>query len=401
MANVATDSQDLLNSDEHTVTAVDVLQAQAELEREAADVLPGRFDQCTRSLGPTRQSAYACLTCSPTEPRGICYACSIACHSEHNLVELFERRRFLCDCATDMPKGNGCQIETITRGKAATATETATDTSSNADEARDKITILPRNRYDHNYLGRFCRCDKEYNPDIEAGTMYQCAVCEDWFHDQCIDGLPQQTDRFEEFCCKACIERLPLLTCYALQNDDDDDDDNLMEMKNPTDNRKRFHTSDELNDTDLTIKRVKVESTEEVTTSTTAIVKSCPWTDEAKRKFTTIQPIRDYFFATGWRDQLCRCQKCMDIYQHEDIAYLLAIEDAYEPEKDEDSNASLFDLGMQKLASMDRTQAINGLMAYNQLCGEIKSFLGEFASTGKIVTKTDVEAFFAEKMRKF
>jgi E3 ubiquitin-protein ligase UBR7 len=160
MTNVTTASQDLLNNDEHTVTAVDVLQAQTELEREAAAVLPGRFDQCTRLLGPTRQSAYACLTCSPTEPRGICYACSIACHAEHNLVELFERRRFLCDCAIDMPNGDGCQIERVSCN-----TATVADTASNVDEvinqqyttASATTSSIPRNRYDHNYLGRFCR----------------------------------------------------------------------------------------------------------------------------------------------------------------------------------------------------------------------------------------------------
>lgn len=48
------------------------------------------------------------------------------------------------------------------------------------------------NRYCHNYWGRFCACDADYDPESEKGTMYQCllgdACGEDWFHDGCIVG---------------------------------------------------------------------------------------------------------------------------------------------------------------------------------------------------------------------
>lgn len=48
------------------------------------------------------------------------------------------------------------------------------------------------NRYCHNYWGRFCACDTDYDPESEKGTMYQCllgdACGEDWFHDGCIVG---------------------------------------------------------------------------------------------------------------------------------------------------------------------------------------------------------------------
>ncbi|RKP26778.1 hypothetical protein SYNPS1DRAFT_13700 [Syncephalis pseudoplumigaleata] len=388
MANIAASTQDPPGNDEHTVTAVDVLQAQTALEREAAAVLPGRFDRCTRSLGPTRQSAYACLTCSPVEPRGICYACSIACHAEHNLVELFERRRFLCDCATDMPDGHGCTIRPA-------------DTS--ADTAASAMAKLPRNHYDHNYLGRFCRCDEAYDPDKEAGTMYQCAVCEDWFHDRCIQGLPRQTDSFEEFCCQACVARLPFLHCYALQEkvtvnkkivkSEEEEEEEKVDVDVVNATRKRPHVIDAPSEDEQATKRVKVED-DTVTTE-----RACPWTADVKERMANASSSSssscDLFFAADWRDRLCRCSSCMDIYEEADVTYLLATEETYQPEKDEDSDASLFDLGMQKLAGMDRTQAINGLYAYNQLCGEIKSFLRGFASTGKVVTKSDVETFFA------
>lgn len=34
------------------------------------------------------------------------------------------------------------------------------------------------NKYDHNYDGRFCDCDADYDPVLESETMIQCLVCE-------------------------------------------------------------------------------------------------------------------------------------------------------------------------------------------------------------------------------
>ena len=41
------------------------------------------------------------------------------------------------------------------------------------------------NRYNHNFEGKFCWCDKAYDPENNA-DMVQCAACDDWFHDSCI-----------------------------------------------------------------------------------------------------------------------------------------------------------------------------------------------------------------------
>ena len=50
----------------------------------------------------TRQALYACLTCCPSSSLAcICLACSYHCHEGHDLVELYTKRKFRCDC------GNG------------------------------------------------------------------------------------------------------------------------------------------------------------------------------------------------------------------------------------------------------------------------------------------------------
>lgn len=55
---------------------------------------------------------------------------------------------------------------------------------------------------------------------------------------------------------------------------------------------------------------------------------------------------------------------------------------------------SLHDGGLQQLQRMDRVQAIEGMMAYNKMAEQVKSFLQTFKETGKTVTKEDVEKFF-------
>lgn len=63
-----------------------------------------------------RQALYSCLTCLPDSKddfrkgAGVCLACSYACHENHELVELYTKRNFRCDCGT--PKlGNKCVLD--------------------------------------------------------------------------------------------------------------------------------------------------------------------------------------------------------------------------------------------------------------------------------------------------
>lgn len=56
------------------------------LVQEAALAVPQSFDKCTYELGPIRQAVYLCLTCNI--PRGICSACSVACHGDHGMWDI-------------------------------------------------------------------------------------------------------------------------------------------------------------------------------------------------------------------------------------------------------------------------------------------------------------------------
>lgn len=181
---------------ESSHTAEDFIASQLRLEADAREALPYQFDSCTKSLGPLRQSVYACLSCTPPPATplqqstlaGVCYSCSISCHSEHNLVELFTKRDFVCDCGTTRLANSStpCSL----RNNAQTGSKGGVI----GEEARQG------NKYNQNFEGKFCGCGEEYDPDKEKGTMFQClglgtvedgGCGEDWWHPECLIGLPR------------------------------------------------------------------------------------------------------------------------------------------------------------------------------------------------------------------
>ncbi|KAI9755028.1 MAG: hypothetical protein M1835_000857, partial [Candelina submexicana] len=174
-------------------TASEFIDSQLRLEADAREALPYAFDTCTQPLGPLRQNLFSCLTCNPPPaspsdpytPAGVCYSCSISCHGEHELVELFNKRNFVCDCGTRrLPSTSPCslRINLATGRKGGAHSE---------DPAKD-------NKYNQNFRNRFCGCGRVYDAHKEKGTMYQClglgtaekGCCgEDWWHPSCVVGL--------------------------------------------------------------------------------------------------------------------------------------------------------------------------------------------------------------------
>lgn len=150
------------------------------------------IENCTKDLGPLRQSVFSCLTCNPppanaSDPyngAGICYACSVQCHGEHQLVEIFTKRNFTCDCGTTrLPATSPCTL----RLNAAT----------NARGVRSEEPSA-NNKYNQNFRNRFCACECDYDPFQQKGTMFQClglgthdngGCGEDWYHPGCVMGL--------------------------------------------------------------------------------------------------------------------------------------------------------------------------------------------------------------------
>ncbi|CAG8632283.1 6875_t:CDS:10 [Funneliformis caledonium] len=402
-----------------TLTVQEILERQRLLEEEAGEILSWKFDECTYNKGYIRQLVYACKTCKPNEgygPGGVCYSCSISCHADHELVELFPKRNFKCDCGTARLGRTVCKLE-----------------------AKPPNTLNEHNKYDHNYEGRFCWCKVDYDPEKEENNMLQCVICEDWFHENCISGEKQEEkrfsipdlDTFEEFMCHKCLDKYSFLKPYLNSHmffsgqynkkthqvnevDENSNDsstgDKMSQPPNsckdnettttqtstvspssptPHVNNKRKIEKDEVVDGKALLpKRSKNDGTDD-----TNVCKRERWpvvNDDVEV---------DLFCVQGWRDELCRCSKCIELYKKHQIEFILNVEETYEPPEDDDAQKSLFDCGMKALNQMDRVAAIEGILAYNQFKDELIEFLKPFGESGKTVTVKDVNEFFEAKFR--
>ncbi|KAK3392163.1 putative zinc finger in N-recognin-domain-containing protein [Sordaria brevicollis] len=188
---------------DNSQTAADFIRDQMQLEADAREALPYSIENCTKPLGPLRQAVFSCLTCNPppADPKapynaaGICYSCSVQCHGEHTLVEIFAKRNFTCDCGTTrFPATSPCNLRINE--------ETGTKGGVHSEEPD------VNNKYNHNFRNRFCGCECDYDPFEQKGTMFQClglgtaetgGCGEDWYHPGCIVGLgPNWFEKMEK-----------------------------------------------------------------------------------------------------------------------------------------------------------------------------------------------------------
>ncbi|KAI8074655.1 hypothetical protein BC940DRAFT_288771 [Gongronella butleri] len=387
------------------VTAVDIVDAQQELEREAKEALPGKFEKCTFPMGYVRQPVFACRTCHGdddlSKAAGMCYSCSMACHADHDLLELFPKRQFRCDCGLNGKfGGHPCSLTIPSKREA----------------------FNDKNKYNHNFIGKYCRCDQDYDPNKEEDVMYQCVLCEDWFHERCLGEIPDDVGDFDSFVCRACIVKHPCLIqrnrtmalgictpdkpihrwigANATQpqqqptNTNADQPDEAKEVL-PESTKEQDGTKaaevDEKNDKD---KQPAAKSTKRSWDDAFDGCKS----DAVKRDWQSDEQV-EVFLQDGWRAQLCRCSNCLCKYRDGKIEFLLTEEATVEPEDDEDAGRSLLEIGMEQLVKMDRVQALDSIRLYHAFSDQIKSFLKSFQASGKVVTEDDINQFFDEKRR--
>lgn len=106
--NEKTSENAVEENEEEMVTLVDVLKHNEHMTKTADAVLGDASDTyCSYPMGYMRQAVYACMTCTPDalekpETRaGVCLACTYNCHQDHELVELYTKRAFRCDCGNE------------------------------------------------------------------------------------------------------------------------------------------------------------------------------------------------------------------------------------------------------------------------------------------------------------
>ncbi|KAJ2724674.1 hypothetical protein GGI07_001826 [Coemansia sp. Benny D115] len=407
------------------VTACSFLVAQADLEREAAEVLPGKFDDCTFDQGYIRQPLYACLTCttpptqyqrgagagagadSPgkaaeTQPAGMCYSCSIECHPGHDIVELFTKRGFRCDCGTKRLAGaRGCCHLKRMRGG-----------------LRDVVN--EQNRYGHNFWGYYCWCDRFYDFENEQGAMIQCYVCNDWFHETCIgEGLPN-VDLFDDYICRGCVAKHRVLrridTAHSVSgcvpptkeaqctgHAKAEATQSLLLTSEPTNNDKvaaQEAPSPSVPSLELASSAAPVPSPLEPNAGSDGPSRKkqrltlCRLRPDADAASIDDRLPLDLFLSDGWKQDVCTCLECMRQITEEGLSFILGPDDIVEPEDDDTRSSSLYEAALQQMRSMDHSQAIDAATAYHALSASLKDFLRPFASSGKVVTDKDIHAFF-------
>ncbi|KAH8411978.1 hypothetical protein KR222_004453 [Zaprionus bogoriensis] len=360
--------------EQSTITMLDVLEEEKELEEEYAAVL-GASDEkaCTYAKGAIqRQALYSCLTCCPearndlSKAAGVCLACSYRCHEHHELIELYTKRNFRCDCPT-LRLG----------GEKRCALNPQLDAVQPANQD---------NLYNQNFQGLYCKCKRPY-PDPERTAeevMLQCAICEDWFHlphMQAPEASEKWLDACSEMICDGCMERHEFLRDYtglALQ---------------PAGKEAAQCSQAELN-----VEQEKQQ--EEQEGDEEPLNKRAKTTVDACRRPTAKATHKGAAFWTNdWRKALCQCEQCLQLYRAQSVEFLLDAEDSaksYEERgmKRAEENSS-YEQGIRALASIGRTQQIDAITEYNRMKDKLKDYLQSFATSKKVVTEDDIKRFFA------
>ncbi len=96
------------------------------------------------------------------------------------VLELWTRRRFRCDCGNSKFGVGICRLQA------------------------NKEPENSCNIYNQNYKGVYCICKRPHpDPDLpEQCEMLQCCICEDWFHEHHLGLPPSLQVLFSGFCCR-------------------------------------------------------------------------------------------------------------------------------------------------------------------------------------------------------
>lgn len=284
---------------------------------------------------------------------------------------------------------------------------------------------------------------------LGLGSVETGGCGEDWWHPECIVGLPRDwhkaekkegneanedeetplppgfpaEDDFETFLCYKCIESNLWLKYYAgtsgflppvYYKDGSSKPENGESTENSTaapqeqeGNAKKRKLEDE--EDEPVSKKPKADQS----TSKEPEPKPNPESTEPEQPSnkhdslpkTTPPGTFSLFLKEDFRDHLCRCAQCYpNLAAHRQLR---EEEETYEPPLSEDGDeelngrgstgtGSLLDRGEAAFSNMDRVRAIEGAMVYNHLRDKVKEFLRPFAESGTAVGAEDIKEYFAK-----
>ncbi|KAG8075620.1 hypothetical protein GUJ93_ZPchr0006g46458 [Zizania palustris] len=395
---------------EPTVTIGEYIEG-IEAEELEADLVLGGDDgkECTYGGGYLkRQAVFSCLTCVPAGVGGVCTACSLACHDGHEVVELWTKRKFRCDCGNSKFGGHPCKL------------------------CPEKDPENSANSYNHNFKGSYCTCGRPY-PDPEAKEqveMIQCCICEDWFHEDhiglnSIEEIPHDEEGeplYEDFICQKCSP-----DCYFLKLYPDtvwaSRTQNSVSQASTTDSTVMdggpSHDNIEKRENGSLANHLNCENTygDDNCPKDNAAPEKAILDDSSDRKCklgmdigtnTTLvdsEKKLPFFMSKGWREVICRCETCTNFYGEQGVAYLIDKDDSIEEYEKVAKQKREKKLEQQEgaeanfLNSLDHVQKIEILSGINDMKNEFQSFLESFDPT-KPVTSEDIKAVFENLAKK-
>lgn len=337
------------------ISASEFLSRQDELEQEARELMPWDPKTCTYEMGPLKQSVFACRT---HHNIGLCYSCSIQCHTQCDIVELFTKRQFTCDCGTerdhqDPGEGYRCQLR----------------------QNREPDVPSLTNTYGQNYEGLFCECHKEYDPDSNA-TMIQCALgteCnEDWYHDSCIGGKIPPIESFDAYICWKCAKKYDYYFKRILAHP----------LGDQIITNTLAHSVKQENNDGSGLKSGQKRTADEM--------------DPGSHN----DGEYSIFLKEGFSEKLGELKNSIKdhdnklyLFLNDLVPFLIENEPVYEPT--DDAEEAPDDLVSNVLRNaMHREEAIAGISAFNTLKLKLNEFLKPFAETGNVVKEEDIKSFF-------
>lgn len=282
------------------------------------------------------------------------------------MVELYTKRNVRCDCG--VKNGSApCQLNVTKK--------------INGDQPNEK------NKYNQNYSGVYCTCHRPY-PDPEddfEDEMIQCIICEDWYHSRHLNAKVPDASLYSEMICGSCITKNDFLLDYigyAVQVVDE-----------------ASRNESNLNITSLDESTAVDEESEEGN----AAKKMKLSEDACVRPVSTFNNKAEYgnqatFWREEWRKSLCKCVKCVKMYDDHKVEFLTDLDDtthSYEQKgKEKNPQKTIYEEQLDALSSLPRVNQIDAISSYTRMKDKLFEFLQTFVTNNQIVTEDDVKRFF-------
>lgn len=370
---------------EQTMTIGEYIEG-IEADELKADLVLGGDEgkECTYSKGyMKRQAIFSCLTCVPAGNAGICTACSLSCHDGHEVVELWTKRKFKCDCGNSKFGVFVCKLWP------------------------NKDPENGENSYNQNFKGSYCTCGRPY-PDPDSKKQIesiQCCICEDWFHENhlgldSLEQMPRDEEGeplYDEFICQECAVACCFLKLYPIA---------ILASSNQKTAPVHAESGTAAGEKDgENAKKEQDVEKDNACSRNQSSNSTCILGIDINSTSVVFKKKEPMFLSKNWRDLLCRCSTCCDCYTQKGIAYLIDKEDSLEEyekmakQKREEKLQQQEGAELNFLNTLDHIQKMEILSGIADMKNEFQSFLDSF-DTSKPITAEDVRGIFENLVKK-